>query len=61
MIIESNGRGLKVTIEESELASMEGLLNIGMDVIRDSCPKWVYQLDAAIVAKINDNKGETGL
>lgn len=55
-------RGLLVQFHEEDLVELQQALNLFMKyepaaILRtEQVPEWVYRLDAAIVAKLNDNR-----
>lgn len=58
-------RGLLVQFHEEDLLELQQALNLFMsfDLARSTCvlrteqaPEWAYRLDAAVVAKLNDNR-----
>ena len=60
MQITTHGRGLNVVIEEDELRQLQAVINGYLMLPKSGYPppKWVFMLDAALVAKRNDNARE---
>jgi hypothetical protein len=59
--IKSEGPGLQIQLDDSELEGFKLMMEHHLGISRVSdLPDWFWRLDAAVVARMNDIRGENG-